>query len=178
MPMTLSRKLRVALLVGMLLCTVGCDQTSKHLARTLLSHERSVTLPGRIVELQLADNPGSFLSVGALLPDPARFFLFTVGMGIGLTALAAYLTGFARISIARFLSLALVLAGGTGNLLDRLLRHGLVTDFAVVHLGPIHTGVFNIADVMIMIGVGVMLWTFRKSSVSDAPTNQLHRTAR
>jgi signal peptidase II len=160
--MNLSRKLRVVLLALVLQCTVGCDQTSKHLARTVLSHERSVTLPGRVVKLQLADNPGSFLSLGAVLPNPARFVVFTLGVGIGLTALAAYLTGCARISHARFLSLALVLAGGTGNLLDRVLRHGLVTDFAVIHLGPFHTGVFNLADVLIMIGAGVMVWTLRK----------------
>ncbi len=176
--MTLSRKLRVALLASVLLCTVGCDQTSKHLARTVLSHERSVTLPGRVVELQLADNPGSFLSSGALLPNPARFLVFTVGVGLGLTALAAYLTGCARISIARFLSLVLVLAGGTGNLLDRVLRDGLVTDFAVIHIGPFHTGVFNIADVLIMIGAGLMVWTFRKSRPSDGPTSGLQRTGR
>jgi signal peptidase II len=168
--MSLSRKLRVALLAGVLLCTVGCDQTTKHLARTVLSHERSVTLPGRVVELQLAENPGSFLSLGAWLPNPARFVLFTVGVGTGLIALAGYLTGCVDISIARFLSLALVLAGGTGNLLDRVFREGLVTDFAVIHLGPLHTGVFNIADVLIVIGGGVLVWTFLKNSPFDGQT--------
>lgn len=165
--MTLSRKLRVGLLVVVLLCTVGCDQTSKHLARTVLSQERSVALPGRVVELQLADNPGSFLSVGGWLPKPARFAVFTVGVGIGLAALAAYLTGCARISIARFLGLALVLAGGTGNLLDRVFRDGFVTDFAIIHIGPFHTGVFNIADVLIVIGVGAIVGTFRRAGRSD-----------
>ena len=174
--MTLSRKLRIALLAGVLLCTVGCDQTSKHLARTALSHQRSVTFPAGVLELQLAHNPGSFLSVGELLPNPARFVVFTVGVGIGLAALAAYLTGCARISHARFLSLALVLAGGTGNLLDRVLRDGLVTDFAVIHLGPFHTGIFNLADVMVMIGSGVMVWTFRRSQSSEGPTNRLQQT--
>ncbi len=170
MAITLSRKLRIALVAGVLLGTVGCDQTSKHLARTLLSHERSVTLPGKVVELQLAENPGSFLSIGAFLPNPARFVVFTGGVGIGLTALAAYLTGRARIGIARFLSLALVLAGGTGNLLDRVLRHGLVTDFAVIHIGPFHTGVFNLADVLIMTGAGILVCTFHKSRLSEPPT--------
>ena len=174
--MTLSRKLRVALLAGILLCTVGCDQTSKHLARTVLSHERSVALPGRVVEFQLADNPGSFLSVGALLPNPARFVVFTIGVGVGLTVLAAYLAGCARISARRFFSLALVLAGGMGNLLDRVLRDGLVTDFAVIRIGPFHTGVFNFADVLIVIGAGVMAWTFRKGNPSDGRANRLPRT--
>lgn len=171
--MIFSRKLRVGLLVGLLLCTVGCDQTSKHLARLALNHGRSVTLPGRVVELQLADNAGSFLNAGAALPNPARFAVFTLGVGLGLTALAAYLTSYAPISLARFLSLALVLAGGTGNLLDRVLRDGLVTDFAVIHIGPVHTGVFNLADVLIMFGAAVTVWTFRKSKPSGGPTSRL-----
>lgn len=158
------------LLAGVLLCTVGCDQTAKHLARTVLSHERAVTLPGRVLELQLADNPGSFLSLGAWLPNPARFVVFTLGVGLGLAALAVYLTGSARISGARFFGLALILAGGTGNLLDRVMRHGQVTDFAILHLGPIHTGVFNVADVLIMLGAGVLAWSLRtRESAPSGP---------
>ena len=62
------------------------------------------------------------------------------------------------------------MAGGIGNLVDRVLRHGLVTDFAVVHIGPLHTGVFNLADVLIIIGVAAILWTFRESTSSERTT--------
>jgi signal peptidase II len=167
--MILSRKLRLACLMCLLVCIVGCDQASKHIARTGLSHESSVTLSGGLVELRLADNPGSFLSVGELLPVSAQFVIFTVGVGLGLTALAVYLTCRPRIGTTRFIGLSLVLAGGMGNLVDRVLRHGLVTDFAVIHLGPLHTGIFNVADVLIMTGVGVILWTLRKRTVPDGP---------
>ena len=160
--MTLSRKLRLGCLLLLLVCTIGCDQTAKHIARTELNQIDSFALPGGLVELRLAENPGSFLSLGALLPDPARFTVFTLGVGAGLGWLAAYLVCRARMDVWRFVGLSLVLAGGMSNLLDRLLRHGLVTDFITVHVGPVHTGVFNAADVMILIGVGVMLYAFRK----------------
>ena len=109
--MTLARKLRLAFLMVLLVCTIGCDQTSKHIARAGLRQMDSVTLPGGLVELKLAENPGSFLSLGALLPESARFAFFTLGFGVGLVALLTYLTSRARIELTRFIGLSLVMAG-------------------------------------------------------------------
>src|SRR5262249_36091913 len=117
---------------------------------------------GGLVELRLAENPGSFLSFGALLPNRARFIVFTLGVGVGLVALAAYLLSRARLDLWRFIGLSLVVGGGLSNLLDRLLRHGLVTDFITIRVGPFHTGVFNAADVLLIMGAGVIIYTFRE----------------
>jgi signal peptidase II len=171
--MNLSRKLRLGCLICLLVCTVGCDQTSKHLARSRLSQATLVILSGGLVEFRLAENPGSFLSLGALLPDSVRFVVFTLGVGAGLLALTGYLTSRSRIGLMRFIGLSLVTAGGISNVLDRILHHGLVTDFATVRIGPLHTGVFNVADVLIMIGVGVVIWSLRKPILPDGPTKQM-----
>jgi signal peptidase II len=52
-------------------------------------------------------------------------------------------------------ALGLVLGGGLGNLVDRLLRGtgGRVVDFVDFHVWP----VFNLADSAIVVGVGVIL---------------------
>jgi signal peptidase II len=176
--MTLSRKLRLACLMTLLVCTVGCDQASKHIARAGLSQGDSVRLPGGMVELKLADNPGAFLSLGAPLSDSARFNVFTLGVGISLVALFAYLTSRPRIDLTRFIGLSCVVAGGVSNFLDRIFRHGLVTDFITIHAGPFHTGVFNWADVLIMIGFGIMILTLRRRVSSDSPTSGIQRTSR
>jgi signal peptidase II len=154
--MTLSRKLRLLSLILLLICTVGCDKTTKHLARTTLSETDAVTLPGGFVELSLAENSGSFLSFGGLLPHQVRFTIFTVGVGLGLVALAAFLVSGARIGAMRFIGLSFV-GGGISNLLDRIFRNGLVTDFVTIRIGPLQTGVFNAADILIMIGIGVIV---------------------
>jgi signal peptidase II len=130
-------------------------------------------MSGGLVELRLAENPGSFLSLGALLPDSARFAFFTLGVGAGLLALTGYLTRRSRIGLMRFIGLSLVMAGGISNVLDRIFNHGLVTDFATVRIGPLHTGVFNVADVLIMIGIGAMIWSLRKPRLPAGPTNQI-----
>jgi len=174
--MTLARKLRLVCLTILLVCTVGCDQISKRIAREGLSQTDSVSLSGGLVELKLAENPGSFLSLGALLPESARFAVFTLGVGAGLVALLAYLTSRALIDMTRFVGLSFVVAGGMSNLLDRIFRHGLVTDFVTIHVGPFHTGVFNSADVLIVAGFAVLIWRLGSGNSSDSATSQMQRT--
>jgi signal peptidase II len=48
--------------------------------------------------------------------------------------------------------LALFAAGGFGNWIDRLTRDGCVTDFLNIGLGPVRTGIFNGADMVLMAG--------------------------
>lgn len=170
--MNLSRKLRLAGLIFLLVCTVSCDQASKRIARARLRQTSSITLPGGLVELRLAENPGAFLSLGSVLPAPARFAVFTVGVGVGLLALVGYLTGRAPIDLTRYIGLSLLVAGGVSNLLDRIFRHGLVTDFVTIRIGPFHTGVFNAADVLIMIGIGVFAFTLRKRTSPEVPKRE------
>jgi signal peptidase II len=156
------RNLRLAVLLLALACTVGCDQTSKHLARVQLGKLGAVTLPGGFGELRLAENPGSFLSLGASLPEPLRVVIFTLGVGAGLLVLFAYLARRASLKWVPFVALTLVMAGGMSNLIDRVMRQGLVTDFIVIRVGPLQTGVFNGADVMVMAGIAVLTWTLWK----------------
>jgi signal peptidase II len=161
--MPFSRKIRLLVLLFVLGCTAGCDQTSKHLARAGLGHLGSVTLPGGFGELRLAENPGSFLSLGDSLPEPLRLALFTVGAGACLLGLFAYLVN-TQLGRRSFIGLALIWAGGTSNLIDRITRQGLVTDFMFIRVGPLHTGIFNVADVMVMLGLVVLFFGHRKSS--------------
>ncbi len=52
------------------------------------------------------------------------------------------------------------LAGGiAGNLLDRLLHHGYVTDFIDVGLGAHRWPTFNLADAGLVAGVALLIWS-------------------
>ena len=59
----------------------------------------------------------------------------------------------------------LVLAGGASNWVDRAIR-GSVVDFINVGVGSLRTGIFNVADLAIMLGAVVLLLA---SSIGDAP---------
>lgn len=155
--MQVSQAIRLVMFLGILVGTAGCDQITKHLARRELGQAGSVVGPGRLVELTLAENPGAFLSFGASLPQAIRD-AFAVCLGVGLLVLLWFLVRTPNLGLARFIGLALVWAGGMSNLVDRFARHGLVTDFMILRLGPVHTGIFNVADVVIVIGVAVVVF--------------------
>jgi signal peptidase II len=52
--------------------------------------------------------------------------------------------------------LGLIAGGAVGNVVDRV-RHGGVTDFLDFHIGDWHWPAFNMADVMITIGVFLLI---------------------
>jgi signal peptidase II len=64
------------------------------------------------------------------------------------------------------LAFAFVIGGGMGNLIDRI-AYGSVTDFFQIKFGLFKTGIFNMADVSVTIGVFLLLFlTFRYRNLS------------
>ncbi len=113
------------------------------------------------------ENPGSFLSLGASLPEQLRFTLFTGAVAVILAGLV-YAALFARrLSTSRFVALALVAGGGISNLIDRLLYDGRVTDFLNVGIGSLRTGIFNLADMAIL--AGALLLILKRGEPQAAP---------
>jgi signal peptidase II len=151
---------------------VGCDQVSKSAARSWLHAGVTESLFADSLRLQLMENPGSFLSLGASLPEHLRFTLFTAAVAVLLAGLVCASLFARRLSTARFIALALVAGGGISNLIDRLLYDGRVTDFLNVGIGSLRTGIFNPADMAIM--AGLLLLILRRSapapSSTEAPT--------
>jgi len=141
---------RVTLLVAVI-ATIGCDRVTKHLASEALARGEVHTYLADTIRLEYAENTGGFLSLGANLPEPWRTRLFTTVAGVVLVLMALAAMR-ARRDVWLLSGASLVLAGGASNWIDRLVR-GSVIDFMNVGIGPLRTGVFNVADVAIMAGV-------------------------
>ena len=89
------------------------------------------------------------------MPDRLRPLLFIIANVFLLVGLAFFVVRKWQLSLAMRTSLTLILAGGLGNLIDRVVNQGLVVDFVVLRFGRLQTGVFNLADVAILAGT---LW--------------------
>jgi signal peptidase II len=157
------------LLVAALLC-VGCDQQTKSLARTLLEPASEIHLLGGIVQLTLVENHGAFLSLGAALPPTIRFYLFTAVVAVGLAGGLLWLAR-AKLRPWAFLSAVLILSGGLGNFIDRVTNGGAVIDFVSVGIGPLRTGIFNVADLYITTGVCLLAFLQLRGSGESSHEN-------
>src|SRR5262245_3629147 len=148
---TIARHGRTLLYVALLMATVGCDRITKHLASVALDGELPRSFVSGVVRLEYAENTGAFLSIGARLPESTRTLLLEFGVGllllaIGVAAFKYQLRGRALLGVA------LIWAGGASNLFDRVV-HGSVVDFINVGIGGLRTGIFNVADIAIFLGV-------------------------
>jgi signal peptidase II len=159
---------RLLLILFVLVACVGCDQSTKMYAEANLPRVRPLSLLSDTVRLQVTHNEGSFLSLGASAPKAWRLATLRVGVSAMLLALLAY-TLFVRSGRVPFIfALALVFSGGTSNLIDRFVNDGYVVDFINLGAGPVRTGIFNVADVAITVGVLMLLVQSWRKRQSDA----------
>jgi signal peptidase II len=97
-------------------------------------------------------NHGAFLGLGGSLPSPLRFALSLLSNAVIIAWGLILILRTASIETPKLVSVALLVGGGIGNLIDRIGHDGGVVDFMVLRAGPLHTGIFNVADLAIVGG--------------------------
>lgn len=153
---------RLLLVLTCTLGTIGCDQATKRLAVDHLRDTPGMSLLGGVVQLRHAENSGGFLSFGASLTPALRFALFTVAVGLLLVGMLVAVVLSSRMHVLERLALVALAAGGLSNWIDRVTNDGRVVDFLILQGGPLRTGVFNVADVVIMAAIPLWLWRSKR----------------
>lgn len=135
---------------------VVLDQWTKYLVdHRMLLHQSVPILPGWF-ELTYVRNRGAVFGFLAGIDSWWRMPFFLTFSAIAVVLLAIfYIRSRPDQGLLR-LSLALILAGAVGNVIDRL-RFGYVIDFLDVHWHHYHWPAFNIADSAISVGICLML---------------------
>lgn len=149
---------RLVLVATLMIGCVGCDQVSKAVVRNQLAPGENHSFLGDTFRMVHVENPGAFLGVGESLSAPIRAALFqgaTSLVVIALLWIAAFRRSIRPLQVG---GLTLLAACGVGNLIDRFLNDGRVTDFLNLGIGALRTGIFNFADIFGMLGFFVLLF--------------------
>jgi len=163
--MTVRRRIALAVIIVL---TIAVDQGTKVLVRQSLMNAYPRHYAG-VLTLLHTENPGAFLSLGSNLPANVRHVVFDGLVSIGLLV-AAFVLFTGRMQPGPDdVAIAFIIGGGAGNLIDRFRLGGCVTDFIFLAAGPLHTGVFNIADMAITGGVLWLALSWAVTSLRKKP---------
>ena len=97
------------------------------------------------------------MGLGSSIPEPWRQTLFSIGTGFILLVLLGYTVFSRSVSPSVIFAFALHFLGGIGNLIDRLMYSGYVVDSINLVIGSLRTGIFNVADIAVTIGVLILI---------------------
>lgn len=140
------------------LAVVIIDQFSKYIVVENMALGESIPIIENIFHLTYILNPGAAFGMFA---HNRLFFIGIAVVVIGLIIWARKEILASPLEVKA--GAGLFLGGAVGNLIDRA-RQGVVIDFFDFRIWPI----FNIADIAICIGVGLIIWNLLKTELKRA----------
>lgn len=127
---------------------VVIDQLIKHWATAALLPVGNMDLLPGIVELRYCLNDGMAFSMLAGKQT------LLIGMTSVMLVVVAVMLFTRKMPVWERISWTLILGGGVGNLIDRVLN-GVVVDYINVQF--MHFAIFNFADICVCVGVGLLM---------------------
>lgn len=159
---------RVMTVFAVVAFCIGCDQGTKRFADLYFKNQPPRTYLKNTVQLLYAENTGAWGSLGESWPAPFKN-LALVAFPVFILAVVVFQL-LKRRDVARMelIAYSLILGGGLGNIIDRI-AYGYVIDFMYVGFGRLATNIFNVADMAIVTGIGMLLlgsWRSRQAARS------------
>ena len=147
-------------LLVLTLALVGCDHATKLVATGL---ERNLDIMPGVLELTYTQNHDTAFSLLRAVAWPGKIWVIVAAQALGSIAVAwVWFRRRARASTLEHVGWSLVLAGALGNAIDRVAR-GYVVDFIHLH----HWPVFNVADVVIVLGLAAVLGATARANAAS-----------
>lgn len=142
---------------AVILVGIGLDQLTKYLAAAYIKSE--ITVIGRLLHFDYVENRGA---AWGMLSN--HRWVFMLVSSVAIIAFAVYLFGFKVPNRLYGVSIALVISGGIGNMIDRIAL-GYVVDF--LKFAFIDFPVFNVADSFVCIGAGLLILAMILDIIKD-----------
>lgn len=148
---------RIAI-IAVVFLNIGCDQISKSVVRNKIDTWETIEIIGKKFILTKVENEGAMLGFGSDFSPLVKIVLLQALPVIVLLVLLFRILRKSNMNKWLVFAFACVIGGGIGNLIDRIV-HGKVTDFFHIDLGGyFKTGIFNMADVSVTMGVLLILF--------------------
>ncbi|HQR13223.1 MAG TPA: signal peptidase II [Nitrospira sp.] len=155
----MSQSIRYLLLGLLSLAIVVVDQVTKvSVMETMRLHE-SIPVIANFFSITYIRNPGAAFGFLSSSSSSFRFVFFGLTSVFAVGLLAMIMVRMPKEDWMGRLSVAGILGGAVGNLLDRL-RYGEVIDFLDFYLNGYHWPAFNVADSAITVGVVFLILHF------------------
>ena len=149
---------------------IGCDRATKDLAKEQLKDKETISYFHDTFRLEYAENTGAAMSFGGKLPKTISILLLSILPFIFLIILFGYTIKNAnQFNYPKIFCIALIFAGGIGNIIDRILFDRHVPDFMNLGIQNIRTGIFNFADVCVSLGALGLVFFYRDKKESPKP---------
>ncbi|MDU0356144.1 signal peptidase II [Paraglaciecola aquimarina] len=159
---------RASLFSIITLVSILIDQATKWYAAEFLPKFKMTSYLADTLRIGYAENTGAFLGLGSGLSDSTKFWIFVCAVGVILLALLVYIFKTKSQPINGIAALSLIFSGGISNFYDRATNNGAVIDFLNLGIGSFRTGIFNVADMAIMLGVFILLFVKTEDGKQNA----------
>lgn len=135
--------------------TVALDQGSKIALVDFMASRSNVPLNlTPFFDLVMVWNTGVSFGMFSGGPEETRLILFALNIIVAIGLLFWLRSAKGRLEP---IGISLVIGGAIGNAIDRL-NFGAVADFFSLYAGQWHWPAFNVADIAISVGVGILLF--------------------
>lgn len=150
---------RYLVLLAVSAAIILLDQASKTQIMQAMRLHESIPIIPNFFSLTYIRNPGAAFGLLASSSNGFRLLFFGATSVFALALLATIFVRLRHDDWAGQLSIAGILGGAIGNMLDRL-RFGEVIDFLDVYVNGYHWPAFNVADAAISVGVVILIFHF------------------
>ena len=152
----MNRNLFIVLLI---IFNIVIDQVSKLIVRSTMvkGGKGQINVIKDYFQLIWVENKGAFLGMGSDMNPTLRLIFLLILPTLVLGYVIYYILKTKELDRLSLIAFCCIVGGGIANVFDRIV-YGEVTDFFFINLGGVFkTGIFNVADLSVTIGMVMLL---------------------
>lgn len=142
---------RLGLVAAVFAVNYGLDRVTKIIAEATLRGAGTRSYLGGCFLLVYTQNDGAFLSMGSGWPLALKYAIFIV-LPLAVCLYGLWYCIFRKLRTSWTVIIVTIIAGGVGNLQDRVFNSFHVVDFMNFGIGNFRTGILNVGDMSVTFG--------------------------